>query len=116
MLGARSAGQVEMSCPPPLRDKTMHVAQVEIYSDATNQAVLRHPGRRFPGVLIQGDTLSSLCYKADALCASCRSQLDPEMYGELNQLRNALWGFLTHYKFVLGEHSIPLPFSDPATQ
>ena len=38
----------------------MHVESVEIYSDATNAAVMRHPGRRFPGMLIQGDTLHSL--------------------------------------------------------
>src|SRR5262245_1747536 len=39
----------------------MHVEQVEIYSDVSNAAVMRHPGRRFPGVLVQGDTLYTLC-------------------------------------------------------
>jgi hypothetical protein len=34
----------------------MHVEKVEIYSDKTNSAVLRHPARKFPGVLIQGAT------------------------------------------------------------
>ena len=33
---------------------------VEIYSDKTNAAVLRHPGRHFPGVLVQGDDLYAL--------------------------------------------------------
>ena len=32
----------------------MHTELVEIYSDESNMAVMRHPGRRFPGVLIQG--------------------------------------------------------------
>jgi len=90
----------------------MHLEQVEIYSDATNAAVLRHPSRRFPGVLVQGDTLWSLCHKADALCAESRSQLDSQRYAELNELRNTLWGLLTHYKAVLGEHDISLPFSE----
>jgi hypothetical protein len=90
----------------------MHVEQVEIYSDATNQAILRHPGRRFPGVLVQGDTLWTLCYKADELCLNGRNQLDARHYQELNELRNALWSFLTHYKAVLGEHGIPLPFCE----
>ena len=90
----------------------MRVEQVEIYSDATNQAVLRHPGRQFPGSLIQGDTLYSICRNADEICAKAKSSLDADTYFELNQLRNALWDRLTHYKRVLSEHNLPLPFSE----
>jgi len=43
----------------------MRVEPVEIYSDEPNHAVLRHPGRRFPGALIQGDSLYVLCRQAD---------------------------------------------------
>lgn len=88
----------------------MHTADVEIYSDQTNAAVLRHPGRRFPGVLIQGDSLYALCVQADDACASAKEKLDADAYGELNHLRNALWGYLNHYKSVLVEHKLPLPF------
>ena len=35
----------------------MRKATVEIFSDATNATVIRHPERRSPGVLVQGDTL-----------------------------------------------------------
>jgi hypothetical protein len=90
----------------------MHVEPVEIYSDSTNAAVLRHPARRFPGVLVQGDTLWTLCYKADAACASSRHRLNSESWQELNELRNTLWRFLSHYKAVLLEHNIALPFSE----
>jgi hypothetical protein len=90
----------------------MRVEPVEIYSDATNRAVLRHPGRKFPGVLIQGDSLHILCRQADRACLTARDSFDDESYIELNDLRNALWGYLTHYKKVLGEHDIQLPFND----
>ena len=90
----------------------MHIEPVEIYSDASNSAVMRHPGRRFPGVLVQGDTLSSLCARADEVCASGQRQLDCDTYIELNDLRNHLWSLLLHYKVVLGEHGMPLPFSE----
>lgn len=43
----------------------MRSEDVEIFSDMTNAAVMRHPGRKFPGVLIQGDTLYTLCREAD---------------------------------------------------
>lgn len=90
----------------------MRNENVEIYSDQTNAAIMRHPGRRFPGVLIQGDSLYALCARADRACAAAKSQLDPQAYGEINALRNGLWDYLTHYKVVLGEHQIPLPFSE----
>lgn len=90
----------------------MYVAEVEIFSDQSNAAVMRHPGRRFPGVLVQGDTLYRLCRQADLVCAEGLSRLNPESYQELNDLRNSLWGFLTHYKTILGEHEIALPFSE----
>lgn len=82
---------------------------VEIYSDQTNAAIMRHPGRRFPGLLIQGDTLHSLCKEADTICAA----IGPEHPGfeDANDLRNRLWAFLNHYKVVLTEHHLPLPFS-----
>ena len=89
----------------------MHTSNVEIYSDHTNQAVMRHPDRRFPGVLIQGDSLYALCLQADDACAAAKGQLSQDAYQDINELRNALWGYLNHYKSVLGEHQISLPFS-----
>jgi hypothetical protein len=90
----------------------MRPAVVEIYSDMTNAAVMRHPDRRFPGVLVQGDTLYALCHSADALCRDARGALPDDTYAEMNDLRNRLWSFLVHYKQVLGDHDIPLPFSE----
>ncbi|HKU63479.1 MAG TPA: hypothetical protein VJQ06_00335 [Rhizomicrobium sp.] len=90
----------------------MRVEQVEIYSDTTNRAILRHPGRKFPGILIQGDTLHGLCREADEACEGARASLDDENYSALNELRNALWDYLAHYKNVLIEHDIELPFND----
>ena len=88
----------------------MRTDQVEIYSDRTNSAVMRHPDRQYPGVLIQGDTLSNLCRIADQACSEVKSGGDA--LESMNELRNMLWDQLNHYKQVLGEHQIPLPFSD----
>lgn len=85
---------------------------VEILSDATNAAVMRHPGRKFPGVLVQGDTLYSLCRRADFACSRAKARMDEEDFRELNEVRNALWSLLTHYKSVLAEHQLELPFSE----
>ena len=88
----------------------MHVENVEIFSDATNAAIMRHPARHFPGVLIQGDTLHVLCQRADAACQKVGRGAPG--YSELNQLRNSLWAYLTHYKSILAENDMQLPFSE----
>jgi hypothetical protein len=88
----------------------MRVEPVEIFSDATNAAVMRHPGRGFPGFLLQGDTLYSLCLRADDVCTAIGR--GAAGYDEANELRNRLWSALNHYKSVLDEHKLPLPFSE----
>ena len=88
----------------------MRTADVEIYSDRSNQAVMRHPGRRFPGVLIQGDSLHNLCQQADRACAAAAGRLSADDYDELTELQDLLRSYLDHYKAVLAEHGMELPF------
>lgn len=88
----------------------MHVDQVEIFSDATNAVVMRHPGRRFPGLLVQGDTLYNLCRRADLICQEIGRH--SPAFEEANDLRNTLQEYLRHYKAVLAQHEIALPFSE----
>ncbi|KRD74512.1 hypothetical protein [Lysobacter sp. Root983] len=90
----------------------MRTDTVEIYSDQSNAAVLRHPQRKFPGVLIQGDSLHAICRQADDILADVDSLRGTGAYDDLNDLRNRLWDYLIHCKVVLGEHGIPLPFSE----
>jgi hypothetical protein len=90
----------------------MRVESVEIYSDTTNAAVLRHPGRRFPGVLVQGDNLHGLCVALDEICSNLRLQIDAETYRRVDDVRNSMQSYLTHYKAVMQQHSLPLPFSE----
>jgi hypothetical protein len=51
----------------------MKLVELEVYSDASNHAVIRPPGRRFPGSVVQGDSLSSLCAEAKELSERIRS-------------------------------------------
>jgi hypothetical protein len=88
----------------------MRRENVEILSDQTNAAVMRHPGRAFPGVLVQGDSLHVLCQRADLACKEVGR--DKPGFEELNDLRNALWSYLNHYKATLLEQGIALPFSE----
>ena len=91
----------------------MRVDSVEIFADTTNTAVMRHPGRHFPGILVQGDSLYSLCCLADEVCSTVGRQSTG--FEQANELRNRLWSYLNHYKSVLDDHSLPLPFSERPT-
>ena len=94
----------------------MHTQPVEIHSDATNFAVMRHPDRRFPGSLVQGDTLHTLWRAADAACR-CLNRETPETEEALVDiiwLRDNLRDRVNHYKEVMAEHSLPLPFKESA--
>jgi hypothetical protein len=87
----------------------MRTETVEIYSDATNAAVMRHPARQFPGVLIQGDTLFTLVRQIESIRSLTNPQDAAEELADLYEHMNEL---LEHYKTVLRTHSIGLPFHD----
>ncbi len=91
----------------------MRIEPVEIYSDATNAAIMRHPGRRFPGFLIQGDSLSVMKSLADDAYSRLSGIADEEALYALKRLKDALTGDLKHYATVLTEHGIQLPFVEP---
>ena len=93
----------------------MKIEPVEIYSDASNFAVMRHPGRRFPGALIQGDSLHLLCTTAEAAENALQSGNAAAAGDYLNELSGALRARLDHYVQVLGEHDQNLPFNDAST-
>ena len=90
----------------------MRTATIEVYSDASNAAVMRHPGRRFPGVLVQGDTLHTLWARADDAFRAARGVLNEDALSDLEDLRDHLRGLVEHYTSVLTEHGLTLPFHD----
>lgn len=83
---------------------------VEIYSDATNYAMIRHPGRRFPGILIQGDTLHTIVSNAERVKLALGKGDLKKATEEIDELVEGLRARLDHYKKVLLDHGLPLPF------
>ncbi|OWQ96381.1 DUF6959 family protein [Sphingopyxis witflariensis] len=87
----------------------MRTEPVEIYSDATNAAVMRHPGRNFPGMLIQGDTLHNLSSMATAALAG--AEPDSEHWHDLKELADELQARVNFYAQIMQEYGLQLPFS-----
>lgn len=86
----------------------MRTELVEIYSDATNAVIMRHPGRKFPGMLIQGDTLYSLSKLATGALADAEPESD--QWYDLKELVEALQSRIDLYTRVMHEHDLTLPF------
>lgn len=89
---------------------TMYIQEVEIFSDASNAAVMRHPSRSFPGCLVQGDSLHNLLQSL-TIVQSEASCLSEETAGELADVVAQLSDLISHYRATLMSHNIPLPFS-----
>jgi hypothetical protein len=83
---------------------------VELYSEPTNNAVMRIPGRKFPGVLVQGDSLRTLYLAADAVWRRAVKQGDNALTDEALTLRESLLEMIGGYEMVLAENQLPLPY------
>lgn len=88
----------------------MRTMSVEIYSDATNAAVMRHPDRKFPGMLIQGDSLDNMYQMA--LGALSGAEPDSDHWHDLKELVDQLEPRVKLYAKVLKEHGLELPFPE----
>jgi hypothetical protein len=73
---------------------------VMCFSEKTNAAVIAMPGRKFPGLVIQGDTLRSLC---DIVEGGDRE-------GALDHLKERLTALRKEYERVLRSAGLPLPY------
>lgn len=89
----------------------MHKAEVEIFSDASNIAIMRHPGRRFPGSLIQGDSLYGLYLCTERARHFLNHSDSAAALEEVSVLHDELLQRLNHYKQTLKDHGIELPFN-----
>ena len=89
----------------------MKTLSVEVLGEDSNAAVLRHPGREFPGVLIQGDSLHVLFSAArSALDAAERNDLQA-VCEQLNELSEKLGAYQRAYESALDSAGVPLPYS-----
>jgi hypothetical protein len=68
----------------------MNKIEVELLSDQGNGAILRLPERRFPGLLLQGDSLKNIASMAEriyALSSSGSDELKEEAFALAETLR-----------------------------
>ena len=81
-----------------------------LLSPATNFAVVQLPGRKFPGVVFQGDSLHTLCAIARRVSLRLEGSEDQELIDDVSRLAEGLLGPLHHYKEILREKGLTAPF------
>ena len=90
--------------------------EVETFSQGTNAWIVRTPGRRFPGLVVQGDSFGQLFGLSQSILERARSCACPdhELAEEAEELRDILWARLQEYESVLEAHGLPLPYTRSA--
>jgi len=76
--------------------------EVEIFSDQGNNAVLKLPGRKYPGILIQGDSFGVICKSADSILDLSRAG-DKGLLDEIEMFAMNLREIYQNYLDVLKE-------------
>ncbi|MFE0458530.1 DUF6959 family protein [Kitasatospora sp. NPDC058965] len=86
-----------------------HIA-AELFTDPGNNAVVRLPPRRFPGVLIQGDSLSVIRAEVAEILEACDRGDVGEAHEVAALLLADLDGLLARYAAALEDHGIARPY------
>jgi hypothetical protein len=90
----------------------MEIIEAERLANSGNMPVIRNPGRVFPGVLIQGDTLAilyDLTYGLHQLNVESLPE-DDERRKASRDVVNFIAAFVREYETVLEAHDIRLPY------
>jgi len=98
MLRSRKAGNMEYM-------------ELEVYSQSIDRGIVRMPSQSFPGLVLQGETLSSLLRLAKSTCEKLQDTTDTELMSTSRELLESIQKLVSHYEATLGRHNIPLPYS-----
>lgn len=93
----------------------MEPERIDVYSHAMNSCVVKMPERQFPGVVIQGDSLSALLDRALEIVEKLDGTPDEDAFLSALEVAKVLESHLLNYEETLKQHGIDLPYSrDPS--
>jgi len=89
----------------------MEYMELEVYSQSIDRGIIRMPSQNFPGLLLQGETLSTLLRLAKLAYEKSQNMADTELIDTSRELMETIQKLVSHYESTLGKHNIPLPYS-----
>jgi hypothetical protein len=72
----------------------------KLLSPAYNFAVVQLPGRQYPGVVMQGDTLRNSVVTLSRVLASLNPDTQEDIYFDIEELKEQLEGALHNYQRI----------------
>jgi hypothetical protein len=94
----------------------MEYMELEVYSQSINRGVIRMPSQNFPGLLLQGETLSSLLNLAKSIYEKSSTTTDTGLVDTSRELMESIQKLVSHYETTLSKHNIPLPYATIPTK
>ena len=88
----------------------MERKEIEVFTELSNFAIVRMPGRSYPGCVIQGDSLSILLHAAERAFELASTTGNQEFIDEIESLKDSLAARLDHYGQVIQAHGFDLPY------
>jgi hypothetical protein len=89
----------------------MSTDNAKIISHIPNSAIVQLPGRRFPGIVMQGDTLANVLHHTRFLLGEFKRLHDEERYYEFLAFAEELQSQLLHYEETLENLGMNLPYA-----
>ena len=83
-----------------------------ILAEVPNSGIVQLPGRRFPGVVVQGDSLSSMFDELASALGHAKSRRDEEAYYATLAVASQLQDLLAAYENTLSAIGSSLPYSE----
>ena len=83
---------------------------IKMYSHVPNSGIVHMPGRRFPGITLQGDSASSLLAQALYFMHKAKEHNDEDMYYEAQSVAQILKWHLLRYEEVLEKEGFDRPY------
>ncbi len=83
---------------------------VTLLTDPTNYAVVQLPGRNFPGVVFQGDSIHALVAQLKDAIGIAEKHSDDDLNAELSDLLELFAGVENKLKSVCAREGIALPY------
>ena len=88
----------------------MKQIQIDVLSETVNCPVVQMPGRNFPGVVLQGDSLRILLDSAEEVQQLCSSVKNPDLSAAVASLREKLAGYVVSYEQAMRAIGRDLPY------
>jgi hypothetical protein len=85
-------------------------SSAKILENGANGAVVQLPERKYPGIVVQGDSLLILVSNFEELRENIAKEDRTEVMASLEMIERSLKGRLAFYESVLAKHGIELPY------